>query len=659
MVSPAEAGPTIARVALDVPLAHLDRFFDYAVPPAMREIVRPGVRVRARFAGRQVNGVVVSCPESSDAPGRLSPLSKVVSGEVVLTPEQVAVIRAVADHYCGVFADVLRLAVPPRHAATENAPQRPWPAPSVESMPPGGLLAEERGATFCARLGAGESVRAHWVVDPAFVGPQPAWVTGVVQAAVATLRAGRGVLVVVPDRRALDEARRGLAATVGAGAVAELHADLGPAARYRNYLAIGRGEAKVVVATRAGGFAPVHDLGLIVVVDDGNDLLAEPRAPYPHARDVAALRVATAGCGLLLVAHNRSAEATGWVERGWLVPIESAGAQRRRSAPLVRVSADSDQALERDLLAGAARLPRLVFETIRAGLAQGPVLVQVPRAGHLSALICNTCRTPLHCPHCNGPVRGRRVGGSRELSCGWCGRLVIDWRCPVCGGRQVRAPIVGSSATAEELGRAFPGFRLLDSSGDRVVAEVGEQPAIVVATPGAEPTPSTGYAALILLDAWLSLQRPDLRTGEESLRRWLDAMALVRGADEGGTVCVVGPSEDRVIQALVRVDPIGFAVRELADRAAAGYPPAVRFVMIDGDPASVQDFQQTVQLPASATVLGPIETAPEPEPTQRLLVQVPPADGPSALRAIKDVLGVRSARKAPGSLRVHVDPVAI
>ena len=114
----------IARVAVDQPLAHLDRFFDYLVPEAMDAEAVPGARVRVRFAGRLLDGFIVERASSTEVAGRLSPLEKVISSEPVLTSAQVTLIRAVADHYAGSFSDVARLALPPRHATTEKANQR-------------------------------------------------------------------------------------------------------------------------------------------------------------------------------------------------------------------------------------------------------------------------------------------------------------------------------------------------------------------------------------------------------------------------------------------------------------------------------------------------------------------------------------------------------
>ncbi|NED53896.1 primosome assembly protein PriA, partial [Micromonospora aurantiaca] len=105
---------------MDVPLPHLDRPFDYLVPEALDADARPGVRVKVRFAGQLVDGWLLERAEASEHP-KLAYLEKVVSPVPVLSPEVARLARAVADRYAGSLADVLRLAVPPRHARAEKA----------------------------------------------------------------------------------------------------------------------------------------------------------------------------------------------------------------------------------------------------------------------------------------------------------------------------------------------------------------------------------------------------------------------------------------------------------------------------------------------------------------------------------------------------------
>lgn len=650
----------VARVYVDVGLPHLDRLFDYEVPETLDATAVPGSRVRVRFSGRLVDGFVVERTESSDQP-RLAPLAKSVSDEVVLPTATVELVRAVADHYAGTFFDVVRLAVPPRHAATEKATTGPVTVAPVPDTSPGPFAVYPDGAGYLAALAAGASPRAAWTPVPV-AGPVGDWAEGFAAAAAACVASGRSAVIVVPDLKDIARVLPAVERRVGASQVVRQSADLGPSARYRAFLRGLRGSATVVVGTRSAVFAPVVDLGLVCVWDDGDDLLSDPHAPYPHARDVAAIRVTQRGAGLLLGGYARTAEVQAWAERGWVRPIHLVPDRARAEAPAVRIASDDERTLERDPAARAARLPHEAFRTVRAGLAQGPVLVQVPRAGYVTGLSCQTCREPVRCPTCHGRVRTDISAGSSDpvTWCTWCGRTVLGWSCPHCRGTSWRSTRVGSRRTAEELGRAFPGTTVRQSSTGGVLESVPSEPALVVATPGAEPVADGGYAAALLLDASALLNRPDLRAAEEALRRWLAATALVRPGSDGGTVLAVGPSGSRALQALTRLDPVGFAERELAERVEAELPPAVRFAVAVGEWSALVELAGAVAQVPGAGVLGP---APLPsidgDPQARLVLRAPLASGHRLVEVVRAFLATRSARKDQRPLRLTVDPAEI
>ncbi|RAY13245.1 primosome assembly protein PriA [Actinomadura craniellae] len=636
----------VARVAVDVSLPHLDRPFDYLVPDRLDERAVPGCRVRVRFAGQLVDGFLLERAAESDHEGRLAFLERVVSAEPVLTPEITALAREVADRYAGTLADVLRLAVPPRHARAEGRAPAPAGEPVEPPAEPGPWQAYPAGPSFLAALAQGRSPRAVWTAMP-----NPDWPAAIARAVAATLASGRGALVVVADGR--DAARVGAALTAelaGSDGHVVLTAEPGPETRYRRWLAVLRGTARAVVGTRAAMFAPVRDLGLVVLWDDGDDVHAEPHAPYPHAREVLALRAHRSAAGALIGGLTRTTDATHLVETGWAHPLVPYRDVLRAAMPRVRPAGD-DAELARDEAARSARLPNLAFRTARTGLAEGPVLVQVPRRGYLPALACARCREPARCAACQGPLA--LTSAHAVPYCRWCGRIAGDRRCPGCGDGRVRAVVTGARRTAEELGRAFPGVTVRTSGRDGVLAEVGAERALVVATPGAEPVAEGGYAAALLLDGWALLGRADLRAAEEALRRWMNAAALVRPA---APVVVLADGGLPPVQALIRWDPVTHAERELADRRELGFPPVARMASLTGAPAAIRELLDTARLPDAVETMGPVPAA---DGRERMLLRAPRPDARTLARALKDAQGVRSARKAPDAVRVQIDPLEL
>lgn len=640
---------TVARVVVDLPLPHLDRTFDYLVTEAQHEQAVDGCRVRVRFAGQLVDGYLLKRVASSDHPGRLTPLARVVSNEPVLTPQIAALARAVADRYAGAMVDVLRLAIPRRQAAVEAEPPRVSGAgdPKPLAIDNTQWTRYTGGSQLLERLAAGKSPRAVWSALPG-----PDWPTALAEAVAAAAVGGRGSLVVVPDQRDIERVSAAFVEVLGEGQHTVLTADLGPRERYRRWLAIRRGQIPIVLGTRAAAFAPVHDLGLVALWDDGDDLHAEPRAPYPHVREVLALRAHQSDLALLVAGYARTAEGESLVSSGFARSVVAPRTSIRAAAP--RIRATDDAAVTSDPEVRRARIPHVAWRTARDALQSGPVLVQVPRRGYLPATACTRCHSLARCVACSGPLL--LPAPAQPPVCRWCGHIDADWHCAECGSRTMRAVAVGARRTAEELGRAFPGTQVVTSGGGTVLAEVPDRPALVVSTPGAEPVAERGYSAALLLDSWALLGRADLRAGEEALRRWLTAAALVRSASHGGVVVVVGDAALRPIQALVRWDPAGFATRELDDRAQAGLPPALRVAEITGAAAGVDDLLARVALPDSAELLGPAALAGD---KVRVLIKVPRAAGTTLSLALRQAAGERSAHKAAESVTIRIDPQAL
>ncbi|WP_089155875.1 primosomal protein N' [Micromonospora sp. NBS 11-29] len=623
---------------------------------------RPGVRVKVRFAGQLVDGWLLARVAESDHP-RLSYLDRVVSPVPVLSPEVARLARVVADRYAGSLADVLRLAVPPRHARVEKsvtAADAPTaeaavstahaaPAGSGGPVDPRGWRDYPAGPALLRALTDGRAPRAVWSALPG-----EDWADRYADAVAATVAGGRGAVVVVADARDLDRLDAAVTAVLGPDRHACLTAAAGPARRYRAFLAARRGEVPVVIGTRAAMFAPVERLGLVAVWDDGDDLHAEPRAPYPHAREVLLTRAQLTKAAALVGGYARTAEAQLLVETGWAREVIADRATVRARMPAMAPTGDDPQ-LARDPGAATARLPSLAWTTARDALrADLPVLVQVPRRGYLPSVACADCRAPARCPHCAGPLGLPSAQGTP--ACRWCGRVAAAYACPECGGRRLRASVTGARRTAEELGRAFPGVPVRTSGREEVLTAVPGGAGLVIATPGAEPLAEGGYGAVLLLDSWALLTRADLRAGEEALRRWLAAAALARPGAAGGRVVVVADGALAAVQALLRWDAGWFAARELAERRELGFPPAVRMASVTGVAEAVADLLAGARLPEDAEILGPV---PADEGRERMLVRVPRARAGALADALHVAAGQRSARKAAEPVRLQVDPLSL
>ena len=636
----------VARVRVDSTLPQVDRTFDYRVPAELSEDAVPGARVRVLFNGHELTGYIEERAATTDwTRTSLLPLKSVLSRVPSVAPEIFALAEALADRYASTVANVLRLAVPPRIAALdkkyapllpgyesaylgdsapvstsdapENAESEPstasnaatssetdpyaWlatsgaPAPFVLDSPAlnpdapdaASVFSDyENGAEFIEDVAAGAATRAVMTVLPGHL--EHTWADVLATALAAAAASGRGAIAVVPTAKNLDLLEAALAERLPADSFVRLSSDSTPHTRYHGFVKARLGQVPVVIGTRAAAYAPVANLGLVVCWDDGDSSLVEQRAPYCHARDVLLLRASAENTAALFAGFSMSSEAARLVRTRWASHVRAPRALVRDFSPRI-FSTGSEFELARDPLAAMARIPHLAFEHARRALARGPVLVQVARSGYIPSFSCERCRMPARCGECSGPLSV--ASGSSVPSCSWCGHLAQQWRCSECGFTHWRYSAAGATRTAEELGRAFPNVPVISSAGDHVRASVGPEPALVVATPGAEPVAFGGYAAALLLDADKMLRFDSLRAPEAALRRWLNAAALVRPAALEGTV-VTTASPSPVEQALVRWDPAWFAREELEERAQTGLPPAVRTAAVTGAEADVRAFME-------------------------------------------------------------------
>ncbi|WP_457098686.1 primosomal protein N' family DNA-binding protein [Microbacterium sp. P5_E9] len=648
----------MARVLLDSPLPQLDRLFDYAIPEHLEAVAQPGVRVRVplRSAGRVVDGLIVERgePDASDRP--LSEVDAVVSTQPVLTPALYALARRAADRAAGSASDILRLALPKRMVRAEKAwlARGPLETPVVDATAlddANRVLGEFAGLADAiddrGRVAVDAPPRLARAADGAVIG---AWAELLAAAAVRTLAAGGSAILVVPDHRDQSQLEAALTGRVPADALLRVDARQSSPARYSAFL---RGLADVpciVIGNRSAVYAPVHALGLLALWDDGDPLLAEPLSPGVHARDAALLRQELDGCALIFAGHTRTTDVERLVQVGWVREVTTA----RRVSPRVVLSAT------REGESRGARVPSAAFAAARTALAAGPVLVQVARPGYAPVLVCAECRRPARCAHCAGPLHAKRPGAVPH--CSWCGRTATAWTCPHCSSERVRMAASGSERTADELGRAFPGVRVIVADGEHPVARIDARPALVVATRGAEPIADGGYRAVILLDGERMLLAEDLRIGESCLRWWSNAAAL---AAPDAPVHLVGVA-GAVARALATWTQAAYARAELQDRAPLRMPPTVRVAALEGPPAVVSAalaaLRGAVPELDDEAVLGPVAT---PEAAARALVRFDYARGPhvaEALRAavVQQSLSARAKAKgrAPGArntLRVRVD----
>ncbi len=482
------------------------------------------------------------------------------------------------------------------------------------------------------------------------------------QAVAAALAAGRGAIVLVPEIGLTPQTAGRFQARFG-DIVAVLHSDLGAGERYDEWRRLARGEARICVGPRSAVFAPVRDLGLVVVDEEHDGSYKHEGDPRYDARAVAEHRAQLAGAVLLAGSATPRPEAVHRLRR--------LGLEHRvdgRALPPVEI-----------LDMREARHPlhpetRAALAEVRRAAAKAIVLLN--RRGWSNFLSCRTCGHVWSCPNCDVALVLHRT--ARAVACHHCGhRERVPAQCWKCASVSVARHGAGTERMEAELVAAlgdpgFPVFRLDGDAGggpggigavlqrfDRARAGilVGTQ---MVAKGHDFPDVTLG----VVLDADATLRFPDFRAEERTFALVAQLAGRAGRGPRGGRVLVqtLAPGAPS-IRFAARHDARGFVAGELARRRALSYPPfssLIRVVCTGPDRAGVDaaaaEVRRRLEVPGAA-VLGPAPLF-RLRGRERAQLVVKATDRPAAIAAVGGaVADVASARAAPGvALSVDVDP---
>ncbi|MBX3470713.1 MAG: primosomal protein N' [Planctomycetes bacterium] len=657
---PEEEAPLFATVAPEVPVPGA---FTYRVPPALRERVQVGVRVRVPFGPRAVPGLVLElAPACAVDPRKVRPITQVLEGAPVLDPGVLELARWAAAYYHTPLGEVLAAAVP------QDVTARGRPAPRIARLvdpPPGrparlgaaqrkvldALAAGPRAADeLCQALDVGPDVlrrlEARGLVlleeaaapaapgsDPA-PGPAPPELTveqrlvlgpllrqveerqpvvtllfGItgsgktevyLRAIARALELGRGAIVLVPEIALTPQTLARFRARFG-DRVAVLHSQLAGEARRGEWRRIRAGEAPVVVGPRSAVWAPVPELGLIVVDEEHETTYKQEHAPRYHARDLAVVRGKQAGVPVLLGSATPSLEswhnATGGRYR--LARLRS----RPAGSALPRVTV-VDMGREWAEVKSPVVLSRVLVREVTAALERGErALLFQNRRGFTTFFMCGACGHVLKCPQCDVTLTLHRAAGA--VVCHFCDlRQAPPRGCPACLGPAMRQRGYGTERVEEVVRQLFPAAAVgrLDTDVVREgePAEVvldrfrrGEVQVLVGTQMIAKglDIPEVTVVGVISADTGLAL--PDFRASERTFQLVAQVAGRAgRGARPGCTVIQTFTPGHFALAAAADHDFERFAREELRARQALDYPPysrVLKLLLRGPDERKVQD----------------------------------------------------------------------
>lgn len=583
-----------AQIQLDSPLPQLDNVFDYQIPDDIDLEIGSRVRVPFGKSKKLLSGFVIAKSEKSDHDTKMLDVSNVTTNATILKPEIYKLCRAIADRQCVAVAEVIGLAVPNRSVAIEKK----W------------LLENWR---YESNTGKEDPKRTHHLVNLRSMNEKENWIGQISATILKEMNEGNSVIVCLPDHCDQTSLLDALRLLIDESKIVDYSGLNKPSIRYANFLKCLSNDNLVVVGSRSAIYAPVAKLGMIIVWDDGDSSHQDVSSPYIHTREAALIRQDLEKCSIAFFSHSMSMEMHRLRKIGYL-----SLAGEKHELPKIMVTNSE------------VRVSGEVWRVIRESLSRGSVLVQVGTKGISASSFCSSCSIRAVCKKCSGPLT---INQTNLLQCRWCNAFNLDFVCPHCAGTSIKSGRAGSTKTLADLGKAFPGVQLIESTSENRVQKVIAKNALVVATPGAEPRFEPGYAAVIILDADNSLLRDSLRATEDALRIWFNAFSL---ADFNAQL-VIANLTGELAESLRKGQLLNIAEREYQQRFELRLPPAIRVCSISAETRLLSEFEQHLQN-TQIEVFGPVKIRSNTGLIDhRLLLKFDYSEGLTVARKLKEI----------------------
>ena len=727
--------PRYASIAVPIPLR---RELTYRVPDDWSDPPAAGERVRVPLGSRQIVATVVE-PQVPAPQGdvRVKPIAERLAGAPMLPAELLELTRFVSDYYLCSWGEAIESALPPqpgpgrprRRLVRTGADRQPVPARAARQLAllerldlAGGSLPWEqlddagrraaralvlRGVTAIEDLGD-EPGEPAGPGQPAEPGPQPTAAQQAVleqlvpavdnrsfetfllygatgsgktevylRAVERTLNQGRSVIYLVPEIGLTPLLLNTISKRFPGQAVV-MHSARSPRERLAAWQRVRCGAARLVVGTRSAVFAPVDDLGLVVVDEEQDTSYKQDETPRYNGRDLAVVRAQTAGAIVLMGSATPALETFRHARAGRYRLLRLGG--RVASRPLAEVvRVDMRRTYQ---ASGEVRVlsPELI-EELRACLERGDqALVLRNRRGWAVALLCPTCGERVQCPRCSLTLTWHR--SASRLRCHACGfETRKPEECSRCGAADLKLIGEGSERVEEQLERVLPGARIARMDRDTVRRkgaheallrrfEAGEIDVLVGTQMIAKGHDFHRVTVVGVLSADQSLGLPDFRAGERTFQLLTQVAGRAGRGDRAGRVIVQAFDPDHpVVRLAAEQDYETFYDREIRYRATLRYPPVaalVNLIVRDTDDLRCRQWARTLGDALRRQEHGRLILAgPGPAPVERIKnkwrqqILVRTAGRRRLVRAVDGALAEIEGEVPRRAIHVDVDPLSV
>jgi len=564
------------EVVLNVPVY---QSFTYRNPDPSPDSKLAGKRAEVRFGSRIMIGFVIADfdtlpPDFPLEAAAVKPLLRVVDPDALFGEKEIALARWIASFYLCAEGEALAAILPSGKKESES----------------GSLTFDDTDFSPCdLELSAEQKAAVAGILDPD--SKKPAYLYGVtgsgktevfLQAAEAVLAAGKGIIYLVPEIALTHQVVESVISRFGKEA-AVLHSGLSGNKKLAEWMRIRRGEARVVVGARSAVFAPLENLGLVIIDEEHDGSYKSGTNPRYHARQVAMRRCADERCPLVMGSATPSLEAWYQMKTGAL-----------RTFPLTRRLAGGSVPEIRIVSLGGtegALSETLVSEIRSAKEAGRQSILFLNRRGFTHFFRCNTCGYELKCRNCSVPLTWHRSAG--VMKCHYCGwQVKPPASCPECLSLDVGYAGFGTEFIEEEVRRTFPGFTIqrvdtdtLTKKGELKAAldnfREGKTDILLGTQMVAKGLNFPGVRLVGIALADTGLHMPDFRASERTFALIVQVAGRAGRFFPDGRVIIQtwSPSNPAIVYAS-RGDMEGFYAQELEQRAQLGFPPFTRLIRL-------------------------------------------------------------------------------
>jgi primosomal protein N' (replication factor Y) len=419
------------------------------------------------------------------------------------------------------------------------------------------------------------------------------------------------VLILVSDFQEFDYFKEHLVKEFGSSLVL-LDTRESREERYQSFVEANQKQRIIILANRNGAFTKMPEDSTVIVVNDNDPSHYEQRSPGWNTRDVTLLR--SNRTAMIFLNSYHSMEVNRLISIGWLERL---------------VLADKSKCNYHSMDSSTS-----FISVIKKSIKTGTVLVSVAEKGYANVFLCSKCKNLAKCD-CGGKLKIAKQNAAP--SCYLCTKVVDHWRCAHCGNSSPFVIGKGIDRTAEEIGKAVPGIKVIISKKDQVTSIDPDQNQIVISTRGCEPF--SLYSAVVLLDCERIYNQATLRAEEEAKHSWFDLLARVK---DGGDFYISLANNHPATQQLIRKQ--NFNEDDLRQREESHLPPFYRTATIKGESHELSKFASNLRSNYPFLLSGPIRID---DLKSYLIVRADTVSAPTLVQLLDDVVKVQGVKGRP------------